>query len=269
MEKVLSIKSLGREIIWTLVYYWRLGKQLIYPVFPIKSEPKVSAIIPVYSPERLRNVKRQIELLKKCDFIERIVISNHNPDIKLKQVLEDSDDRIVVVDQNTRRGCGYQWLVLKTFQPDLIFSIDDDMLLFPFQLVKVLEELESNPGVPHGVAGWSGRVYLKNQEVCVNRLTQFYAITIEHLGNYFELVDAIASGDGDIKELIEFWGDDLVISRTGSDLPRIHKVGVIIQDRTATKLGVATFTYDGFLDNRKKVSNLLKEITDITGFRKK
>lgn len=267
--KDLSIKSLGKEVIWTSFYYWRLVKGIFNPVIPDNFNSKVTVIIPAYSQERIKNVKRQIGLLTKCSFFERIIISNHNPEIKYNQEIDNPDKRIVIIDHKTRRGCGYQWEVLKPFQPDFILSIDDDVLLFPSQLVKVLEMLQIYPEVPHGVAGWYQKEYKQNRETHVNWLTQFYAITKKHLQRYFWLVDAISLGDEELKEIIEFWGDDLIISKTGSDLPRIHKVGVIIQDRTATKLGVATFTYDDFLDNRKKVRNLLKEITDITEFRKK
>ena len=96
----------------------------------------------------------------------------------------------------------------------------------------------------------------------MSHLTQFYAITDKHLMRYHELVDQIISCNEEIEKMIEFWGDDLVISRTGTDLPRIHKVGAIIQDRSATKPGVATFTLNGFLDKRKKIIQLLNLVSN-------
>lgn len=151
--KNLSIKSQGKEVIWTSFYYWRLVKGTFNPVIPEKFNSKVTVIIPAYSQERIKNVKRQIDLLTKCNFFERIIISNHNPKIKYNQEIDNPDKRIVIIDQKTRRGCGYQWEVLKSFQPDFILSIDDDVLLFPSQLVTVLEMLQIYPEVPHGVAG--------------------------------------------------------------------------------------------------------------------
>jgi hypothetical protein len=239
-----------------------LVKGIFFPGKTDKFHSKITAIIPAYYRERTKNVIRQVELLTKCNFIERIVISNHNPIIKYEQEIDNPDKRIEIIDHKNRRRCGHQWEVVKSFQPDFIFSIGDDMLLFPSQLVKVLEMLHKYPDVPHGVAGWYGKEYRQNQEACVNWLTQFYAITKKHLNRYFELVDAISSCDEEMKDIIEFYGNDLIIRKTGSGLSRIHKVGVIIQDRTSIKPGVATFTYDGFMVNRKKISQLLKAVSN-------
>ncbi len=146
-------------------------------------------------------------------------------------------------------------------------NLRTQILLFPSQLARVLEELIKHPEVPHGIAGWYKSYkqisYKQNRETEVNNLTQFYAITDKHLEKYFELVKEISFRDEKMGEYIEFWGDNLLISKTGNGLPRIHKTGIIIQDRTATKPGVAAYTYNGFGSGRKKIKLALKEVIDL------
>ncbi len=220
-------------------------------------------INPTFSPERLKNVKRQIKILLKCAFIERIIISNHNPQVRIEEAINIVDNRLILIDQAERRGCGYRWVVVNSYQPKFIFSIDDDILLFPAQLARVLEELIKHPEVPHGIAGWYRSDYKQNSETVVNDLTQFYAITNKQLEKYFELVKEISFRDEKMGEYIEFWGDNLLTSKTGNGLPRIHKIGIFIQDRTATKPGVAAYTYNGFGSGRKKIKLALKEVIDL------
>ena len=248
---------------WTIIYWSRLLENLFPKKTIVYSDHKITVITPTFSHERLKNVKRQIKILLKCAFIERIIISNHNPQVRIEEAINIVDNRLILIDQADRRGCGYQWVVVNSYQPKFIFSIDDDILLFPSQLARVLEELIKHPEVPHGIAGWYRSDYKRNCETEVNNLTQFYAITDKHLEKYFALVKEISFRDEKFRELIEFWGDDLLISKTGNGLPRIHKIGIFIQDRTATKPGVATYTKNGFLIYRKKIIMVLNEILDL------
>ena len=248
---------------WTIIYWSRLLEGFFPQKTIVHSDHKVTVITPTFSPERLKNVKRQIKILLNCAFIERIIISNHNPQVRIEEAINFVDKRLILIDQADRHGCGYQWVVVNSYQPKFIFSIDDDILLFPSQLARVLEELIKHPEIPHGIAGWYGSDYKRNRETEVNYLTQFYAITDKHLEKYFELVKEISFRDDKIRELIEFWGDDLLISNAGNGLPRIHKTGIFIEDRTATKPGVATFTKKGFRNYRNKIIMVLKEVLDL------
>lgn len=256
------IKLIIKEIMWTIIFWIRFLEGLFPQKSIVNYDHKVTVINPTFSPERLKNVKRQTKILLKCAFIERIIISNHNPQVRIEEAINFVDDRLILIDQADKRGAGYRWVVVNSYQPKFIFSIDDDILLFPSQLARVLEELIKHPEVPHGIAGGYRSDYIRNRETEVDHLTQFYAITDKHLEKYFELVKEISFRDEKIGDLIELWGDDLLISNTGNGLPRIHKIGVFIQDRTASKPGVALFTYNGCGNNRKRIFMALKEVLD-------
>jgi hypothetical protein len=98
----------GKEIIWTLIFCWHLVTGVFRPKIAINSESKVTEIIPAYSQERLGYVKRQIEMLKKCNFFEVIIILNHNPNIKLEQQISAPGDRLTFIDHKKRHSCGCQ-----------------------------------------------------------------------------------------------------------------------------------------------------------------
>jgi hypothetical protein len=48
-------------------------------IITINTPDKLTVIIPSYNIERVRNITPQIHSILKCDFIEIIIVSNHNP----------------------------------------------------------------------------------------------------------------------------------------------------------------------------------------------
>ena len=55
-------------------------------------------------PERMGNMGPQIRNMLKCNFVERVVISNHNPNIKVKDIVGVKDDRLIFLSQNLQRA---------------------------------------------------------------------------------------------------------------------------------------------------------------------
>ena len=168
------IKKLIYEL-WVIYGYWgwKCGQGI---------SKKVTVLITYYNPARLKHMNHQIRNLLKCAFVEQIVISNHNPAFKIEAHVTISDPRLAFVNQAVRRGCGYRWLVADGFSPQYLIVMDDDILLFPWQVEKLFSALVAEPEIPHGFAGMVQQPdgfldYQQKQERRVDYICEIYAIT--------------------------------------------------------------------------------------------
>lgn len=109
---------------------------------------KATVIIPTYSAERVRGVAAMVRSVLRCAFVEKVNVSNHNPDIRIEAHVRCADERLMLANQPTRRGCGYQWTVASSVAPQYLISIDDDLRLRPAQLA-LAKQL--NPAIRYAV----------------------------------------------------------------------------------------------------------------------
>ena len=255
------LKKIVKQIVYYLwVLYSHIGWQL-----SLKTPHKLTVLITYYNPARIRHVNPQIRNLLKCKYIERVIISSHNPDLKIEDHVIVRNPRLVLLNQDVRRACGYRWVVAREYSPRYLVVIDDDILLFPFQLKRLFQRLIVEPNVPHGI---SGMVQMENgdlefhqwKNMDVHYLTEVYAVTHEHLEQYFEMVDLFAERDENIPERVEHLGDFIVISQTGAQNPKIHKVGRIFRDVTFNTPGVANHKEEQFSNVVTEVSQAVKEL---------
>jgi hypothetical protein len=250
------IKKLAKEVlIWIWILNGHFGRY-----FTIDIKQKVIVIIPSYSIERVKHVEPQVRSLLKCDFVAKIIVSNHNPELLIEDWVKIKDARLTLINQPTRRGCGYGWIVASKANPEFLISIDDDLLIFPAQLAKLFTQLVEQPEVPHGYAGRLNSKYYQNKEMEVDNLLQIYAVTGTHLRKYLELVEAITSHNYSSYESIEFWADDILISQTGTKKPIIHNLGFLLRCPTANEPGVATYKNEEFQQRRIEVQTTLEKV---------
>jgi hypothetical protein len=255
------IKKLAKRLVY---YLWILNGYIGFKLGPRTSQ-KLTVLITYYNPARLRHVNHQIRNLLKCEFVERVVISCHNPDVKIEEYVNVHDQRLALVSQSVRRACGYRWLVAREFSPEYLIVIDDDIVLFPAQLKVLFEHLITEPNIPHGL---SGMIHMKNgdlqfrqrENIDVHYLCEIYAVTKEHVEQYFELVKIFEQQDKNLPEAIEYLGDFIVISQTGTQNPKIHKAGRIFRDETFNIPGVANHKEEQFSTIVNGVSKVVKEL---------
>lgn len=220
----------------------------------------ILAILTSYNTERLKNIDPIIRSLLKCKFIEKVILSNHNPDIVIEQWVRVKDERLNLVNQNTRYGPGHRWEIAYKEDSDFIILIDDDLFIYPAQIKILFQHLFKQPGVPHGITGHYKSRYYQNLEMEVDTLHQVYAITRQHLEKYFELLHAIKTIDYLAYESIELYADDVLISRSSIDKPVIHNIGSLLRCDTARKRGVAVHMEENFIARRKRVVEVLDKI---------
>jgi hypothetical protein len=252
------VKEFIKDLIyrlWVLYGYW--GWQI-----GGSTSARVTVLITYYNPARLKHISSQVRNLLKCKFVERIVISNHNPQLKIEDYVNISDPRLVFVNQEVRRGCGYRWLVANEVSANYLIVMDDDILLFPWQVQKLFLSLVAEPDYPHGLAGMvrqeNGSMdYHQKQDRQVDYLCEIYAVTAKQLERYIHVQGCIVSYSDAAKSLDQT-ADFIVVSRTGSEKPKIHYVGHILRCPTFNQAGVAVHKEKAFQEDTQAVSFALE-----------
>jgi hypothetical protein len=244
-----AIRRIAREIRYFLWIAngrigWRAGSDI---------QQKATILITYYNPARMKHLDPQVRNILKCGFVDRVIISNHNPDFQIEQMTKLRDERLIFINQDQRRGCGFRWVIAAEFDPEYLIIIDDDILLFPFQLAKLFRHLVSEPEVPHGLSGMrrqerDGFAYYEKKNMKVDYLCEVYAVTRQNLGKYGELEQAIAQ-DIHLARLVESSMDFMLISQTGLDKPKIHNVGRIFRCPTFDQPEVAVHKANEFEEN--------------------
>ena len=221
---------------------------------------KVTALLASYHHKRFKNLQPLVRSILKCQFISRVILSNHNPDFAVENWVKFKDNRLLIINQPVRRGPGYCWELAHAENSDYYLLIDDDFLITPKQIKKLVQHLIDEPGVPHGITGHNNSEYYQSVEMEVDRLSQIYTITRSHLDKYFQYLEKIKAIDPDAYKAIEPFAHEIILSKTGSGKPKIHNVGPILRCPTVRKPGVAIHQGKDFRSEQAKVINALKMV---------
>ena len=253
-----------KDFLKGILYYLWLLNGYIGIKSRLNRPEKITVLITYYHPIRMEHVNNQIRNLLCCDFVERIVISNHNPLIVMESVVNVKSDRLFVLNQTERHGCGYRWDVARQFSLEHLVVMDDDVLLFPRQLKKLTQFLLDDPNTPHGLAGMVQQKdgsfrYFQKLDQNVDLICEIYALTGKQLKNYIKLRNHVLN-DPLLEKCIEFSADFVILSRTGKTKPKIHRVGHILRCPTFNREGIAVHRNHEFLDDVHAVSAALDKI---------
>jgi hypothetical protein len=192
----------------------------------------------------MTHINHQLRNILKCDFVEKVIISNHNPEIKLDFLIKVSDERVTIINHNVRKGCGHRWLVAIAYSPEYMIIIDDDLLVFPWQLRQLFEALVANPEIPHGFAGMvhheNGFLeYRERKDQLVDYICEIYAVTKVHLKRYEVLKERLLHINPSLNKTIDFMTDFIVISTMEGQKPKIHNAGRLFRCPTYNQADVA------------------------------
>jgi hypothetical protein len=155
-------------------------------------------------------------------------------------------------------------LVADQFSPQYLIVMDDDILLFPWQLRKLFGSLIMEPNLPHGFAGMVQQSngfleYHQKTERSVDFICEIYAITGKQLQQYMQLKTQIEKSP-DLAKSIEFTADFIIVSRTGNMKPKIHRAGHLLRCPTFNQAGVAVHKEQTFLDDVHSVTFALDNV---------
>src|SRR5512139_282854 len=205
-------KSLLRSLKYSLKHLLWILNGIFGKAVSLGSPQQFTVLITYFNPLRMNNIDHQVRNLLKCNFVQKIVLSNHNPDVKIGDMLHATDRRVMTMDQDIKRACGYRWQVARNLNAEYLVVIDDDILLFPKQLKTLCEHLILKPDVPHGSSGMLRQKggefqYREREEMEVEYLCEVYAVTQMHVERYFEMERTLERENQGLLDDVERLGD--------------------------------------------------------------
>ncbi len=247
-----------KYVLWSVLYWPWVLQSLGGRRVTVDNGRRLTVLIPAYSPARMRDITPLVRSLLKCTFVEKIIVSNHNPAVSIRDFVRVQDRRLTLLDQTVRRGPGYCWMLAAREDAEYFMRIDDDVLLFPRQAALLFRRLVEQPSVPHGLSGRIGSRYVQCRETDVDGLFSLYAATHTHVDRYLDYADRMVTAGLLTVDDVELWGEDIVLSRTGSGKPRLHDAGFLLQGLTCWHSRVALHKQPGFPQRRLQVENALE-----------
>lgn len=225
--------------------------------------PRVTAVLLSYA--RPWNVDPMVRMLLRLPCVERVIVSNNNPGVDLSRWLRVRDDRLRVLVQPAKRPASMMAMLALDAADEgatHMLSVDDDLLLFPRQLMALLYALAYDPSVPHGLVGQridAGEFHVTGGGE-VDVLNRVYAFTAAHVRRYAETLERLGYETRERKETLPF-GSDIVLSHCGEGRPRIHDAGRLLSCPTAALAGIARFKEPGFDDFRAELLTRVRALS--------
>ena len=223
--------------------------------------------------KRQQNIQFIAENILKCSFVDKLIISNSNPEFEIDPWVEIKDPRIEIINHPTKKECHSRWEILKDENFEFYMAIDDDVFLTPEQIKMLFNFQTKDPTRPHGLFGseWTiedyekrtiDRLYSRERDTTVDILHQVYAVSKRHINRYFEIREEILKKAPGIESLLDEHADDLLISHSGTSRPMIHGIGEISECSTRKREGIANCAKDNFKKYRIEAFQHLSEVRD-------
>lgn len=225
---------------------------------------RVCAIVLSY--KRPQNIHRILSNLAAVDDIDKIILSNNNPDINIEDYIKRDEYDIELINQTEHKHCIQRFEIAIKQDFEYFFCPDDDVFLSVQQMNTLIKQLKQQPEKVHGFYGqiqtFSAGEKQFGNGVCnisceVDILNRAYLFTKQHVLKMFEYAKNL--GMADISEAIYI--DDLMLSFAGEGRPICHDIGEIEDCDTSHKEGIATFSMPGFDQIRLDRYAQLKKIT--------
>ncbi|MCY1022985.1 glycosyltransferase family A protein [Pyxidicoccus sp. MSG2] len=223
--------------------------------------------------KRLHNMQPIVRSLLRADFVDRIIVSNNNPEYRIADWVTLRDERLRLVDQPRRRAPGLRFELARDEGASYFMSIDDDVFLYPEQVKRLFAELLARPQAPHGIQGerfvgdvtvsrtvpmalrqgW--QVAIRDREEQVDVINTVYTFTAAHVEALYQRAHRLGI---DVAEMSN--GEDLLLSASGTERPYIHDVGQVAECLSSTQMGVSTWrTRENFFRERTELFKALQE----------
>lgn len=213
--------------------------------------------------KRPQNINRILTSLKYCLFVQEIILSNNNPDLKIIDYIKIKDDRLRIINQKERCYPSIRFDLSREAKCKYLIAIDDDIFPRPKQLLALYDALRTDSRMPHGFGGQifdekGEKVshFISNRNLPVEALIWIFAYTKEHVNRYFELLEKAGLDNNSLK-----FNEDVPLSFSGSDYARSHYVGKLENCETSNTIGIASYQEDGFGEQRKTLIQIMRKLT--------
>ncbi len=203
-------------------------------------------------------------MVLKAPSIQRVILSNNNPNLKMADWFGNTSSRVTVIEQGSSCASSLRYRIALEQDSPLFVAIDDDVFLRPSQIETLCETLRAHPCSPCGICG---SVYDERSHVLhnigrpgdVDIIHQAYAFTPRHVRRFFDLATALRLGPAHEAWQSTTW-DDIVISHSGLSKPRVADVGAFTECPTGAEAGVAAWRADGFVPFRMALFHRLRAL---------
>lgn len=266
-KSVVTLKQIPRKMDYLIRYYIKFfkykkhlyGKEYHGGI----DHPKACAIVLSYA--RPKNIEWIVRSLLLCPFIDKVIVSNNNPDLKMEDWVRIDDTRLSLLNQETRRRAGYRYEIARHLSYEYYIFLDDDIYLYPAQIEFVYKKLCMNPEIPHGVWGQKVTIHennavefhngIRNTNERLDIINRAYFLTGSHAAKFIENMRQL--GIEKVENLQ--YGDDIILSFSGTGKPVCHDIGEIFQCKSTDQEGIALWREGTFNHYREDLFiNLLK-----------
>ena len=235
LVRTLPYRHSWRHKLWTLVQamqlfvgYIRLKSTLRFSrgAAPIHGKTCVAVLL---THNRPQNMWLLVQGALRNRFVTRVIVSNSNPEVKIRDWVESTDPRLTLIDERTPTQPGHRLVLARQAGAEYVLSVDDDIFLTPRQWKNFFEFLLADEKCPHGIIGQVYRPGTKSsngspfhhvteRDTEVDVLIGAYAFTRGHLKRVFDLAAKI--GVSDLSRVRN--GEDILLSFSGTTRPHIH-----------------------------------------------
>lgn len=243
-----------------------LRERFFVPPEPRPAE-RLTAILLSFA--RPKNIQRIADALTRCDLVERVIISNNNPAIRLEPYLRLDSSRVTLVNQAARARPIKRWDIAREVDAKYFLALDDDVYLHARQIEALFRGLVAAPETPRGVVGQvlvrpatsapilDYRV-VHGRTARVDVLNRVYLFTASHRGRVFELLEEVYRRAPELRPLP--FGDDIVLSFAARVRPIIQDVGGLLFYPSGDNPAAARWNEPGFQECRARIYRELMDI---------
>jgi hypothetical protein len=226
-----------------------------------------TCVVVLLTHNRPHNISLLVEGALRNRFVTKVIVSNSNPHVKIRDWVALTDCRLLVVDETIPTQPGHRLVLARQTAAEYVLSIDDDIFLTPKQWKDFFEFLLADEQCPHGIIGQDFRPgtkssngspfhHLIGRDTEVDVLIGAYAFTSEHLKRVFDLAANI--GFSDLSRVRN--GEDILLSFSGTTRPHIHPLKPALFCASEGLPGVALWKSDDqFWDERVRVFEKVRD----------
>ena len=271
--RTFTLRRSWRHKLWILVegvhlfvaYVWLLiALRFANRAGPIAGKTCAAVLL---THNRPQNISLLVEGALRSRFVTRVIVSNSNPKVKIRDWVTSTDSRLLLVDETRPTQPGHRLVLARQTGAEHVLAIDDDIFFTPEQWKNFFGLLLADEQCPHGIIGQLYRPgttssngspfhHVAGRETEVDVLIGAYAFTSEHLKRVFEVAAKI--GISDLSQVRNY--DDVLLSFGGTKPPRIHPLKPALICASASLPGVAMWTSNpGFWDERIQVFEKVRD----------
>ena len=271
--QTLPYRHTWRHKLWTLaqavqllIGYIRLKITLRFSkrALPIAGKTCIAVLL---THNRPQNIRFLVQGALRNRFVTRVIVSNSNPRVKIRDWVQSTDPRLTLVDETIPTQPGHRLVLSRQAGAEYVLSIDDDIFLTPRQWKKFFEFLLADEQCPHGIIGQDFRPgtkssngspfhHIAGRDTEVDVLIGAFAFTNEHVKRVFDLAAKI--GVSDLSRVRN--GEDILLSFSGTMRPHVHSLKPALFCASEGLPGVALWkTHDQFWDERIRMFEKVRD----------